>query len=168
MIGVIFESWIWNFESGILNPEHRWRRLNRFTLINLYATSRDVACNVSTCEPWIPWFCWTNEFRQPIFGATHLQILPVLRTSRLFFNGCILIPVLRTSIYKYSRCYAPCKGFDQMGRLRSGNLFSVLRTYSYYWPQASGYWHLAAGGFSSRGGIWFKIQEFKIGKAPNG
>ena len=37
-----------NFESGILNPEQWWRRLNRFTLINLYATSRDAACHVST------------------------------------------------------------------------------------------------------------------------
>ena len=80
-----------------------------------------------------------------ISGATHLQIFPVLRTSRLFFNGCILIPVLRTSIYKYSRCYAPCKGFDQMGRLRSGNLFPVLGTYSGIRLLASGYWHQAAG-----------------------
>ena len=75
----------------------------------------------------------------------------MLRTSRLFFNGCILIPVLRTSIYKYSRCYAPCKGFDQMGRLRSGNLFSVLRTYSDYGHLASGYYRsqLHGGGNST-------------------
>ena len=62
--------------------------------------------------------------------------------------------MLRTSIYKYSRCYAPCKGFDQMGRLRSGNLFSVLRTYSYYWPQASGYWPQASGIWHLASGCW--------------
>ena len=54
----------------------------------------------------------------------------MLRTFRFFLLRLVLIPVLRTSIYKYSRCYAPCREFDQNEGLRSWFIFPVLRTYS--------------------------------------
>ena len=60
----------------------------------------------------------------------YIYLFPVLRTSMGFLLRLVLIPVLRTSIYKYSRCYAPCRGFKLRVGLRSCFIFPVLRTYS--------------------------------------
>jgi len=60
----------------------------------------------------------------------YIYLFPVLRTSMGFLLRLVLIPVLRTSIYKYSRCYAPYRGFEQRVGLRSWFIFPVLRTYS--------------------------------------
>ncbi len=49
-----------------------------------------------------------------------------------------------------------------MGRLRSGNLFPVLRTYSGIGLLASGYWHQAAGIRLLASGYWHQATGIRL------